>query len=265
MQDVRHKVSVRSMDRKNSVNGKEYLVVRESTSNRNASASVDGATITIRIPVSWPREEGFRAFLRLEKRVLRKLGNNPDAFEAQIPATFRDGQELTVMGKRFLLRKTIGRGEMTSSARLEGETVFVRLSRGLAPEREAEVFTDLSRRVMASATRSEVEARVRRLNDSHFQGALAKVFIKDSMTNFGSCSEKGNVNLSFRLLLAPEAVLDYVIAHELAHLKEKNHSPAFWALVERAVADYKEQRRWLRENGRDLGKTGAPAAPEVMK
>jgi predicted metal-dependent hydrolase len=247
------------MERRKSVNGREYLVVRKNTSNGSASASVDGTTITIQIPSSWPREEGFKAFLRLEKRMLRKLGRNPDAFAAPIPVAFADGQEITVVGKRFLLRKTIGRGERTSSARLEGETVIVRLSPSLSPEREAEVFTNLARRVMASVVHSEVDARVRRLNETHFQGALAKVFIKDSMTNFGSCSLKGNVNLSFRLLFAPEAVLNYVIIHELAHLKERNHSPAFWALVEKAVPDYKEHRRWLRGSGRSLGRAGAGA------
>ncbi len=249
------------MERKKSVNGKEYCVVRKSTSNRSASASVDGSTITIQIPVSWPREEGFRAFLRLEKKILRKLAKNPDAFAAPIPASFSDGQEVTVMGKRFILRKSAGRGERTSSARLEGETVVVRLSPSLSSEREAAVFTNLSRRVMASAVRSEVEARVRRISREHFQCEPSRVFIKDSMTNFGSCSSKGNVNLSFRLLFAREAVLDYVIIHELAHLKEKNHSQAFWALVEKAMPDYKEHRRWLKENGRTLGKTGSAEAP----
>jgi predicted metal-dependent hydrolase len=248
------------MERTKSVNGKDFNVVRKSTSNKCASASVDGSTITIKIPVSWPREEGFRAFLDLEKKILRKLAKNPDAFAAPIPVAFSDGQEVTLMGKRFILRKSAGRGERTSSARLEGENVVVRLSPSLPSEREAAVFTNLSRRVMASAVHSEVEARVRRISREHFQSEPSKVFIKDSMTNYGSCSLKDNVNLSFRLLLAPETVLDYVIVHELAHLKEKNHSPAFWSLVEKAMPNYKEYRQWLKENGRMLGKAGAPEA-----
>lgn len=253
------------MEMKRSVNGKDYCVVRKSTSNRRASASVDGTTITIKIPVSWPREEGFRAFLDLEKRMLQKLAKNPEAFGAQAPLAFYDGQEVTVMGKRFVLGKSAGRGEKTSSASLEGENVVVRLSPSLPPEREAEIFSNLARRVMASVIYPKVEARVRRLNKLHFQGVLAKVFIKDSMTNFGSCSLRGNVNLSFRLLFAPEAVFDYVIIHELAHLKEKGHSPAFWSAVEKAMPDYNENRRWLKENGRTLGKTGNLEAPEMVK
>jgi len=248
------------MERKKSVNGKDYWVVRKPTRNQRASASVDGTTISIQIPVSWSREEGFRAFLRLEKRILRKLDRNPDAFVTPRPFEFADGQEVTVMGKRFVLRKNFGRGERMSSARLDGENVVVSLSPSIPQECEAEVFTNLSRRVMANAIHSEVEAHVCRLNDLHFQGALAKVFIKDSATNFGSCSHKGNINISFRLLFAPEPVFDYVIIHELAHLKEKNHSLAFWELVGKAMPDYMENRRWLRENGENLGKTNPKEA-----
>ncbi len=231
-------------------------MVRESASGKNARARVDGSVIRIRIPSSWPREEGFKAFLDLEKRVLEKLAENPKAFaqpRKNRQISFRDGQEVTLMGKRFLLKKIAGRGESTSSARLDGETVVVRLCPNLPPEQEGEAFSNLARRVIAGAVRPEVEARVRKLNGLHFQGDLSRVFIKDNVANFGSCSSKGNVNLSFRVLFAPDAVLDYLILHELAHLKERNHSPAFWALVEQAMPNYRENRRWLKDNGHKLG------------
>ncbi len=77
----------------------------------------------------------------------------------------------------------------------------------------------------------------------------AKVRIKEQKSRFGSCSTKRNINLNWRLIMAPIEVLDYVIVHELCHLKEMNHSKAFWALVESIVPEYKKHRDWLKKNG----------------
>jgi predicted metal-dependent hydrolase len=79
-----------------------------------------------------------------------------------------------------------------------------------------------------------------------------RVTIKEQKSRWGSCSRAGNLNFNWRLLLAPVPVLDYVLTHELAHLKELNHAPAFWRLVAQGCPDYKLQRRWLREHGHTL-------------
>jgi predicted metal-dependent hydrolase len=67
----------------------------------------------------------------------------------------------------------------------------------------------------------------------YFQKPIKSVNLKYNLSNWGSCSTKGNINLSTRLLFAPDDVIDYVIIHELAHLLEMNHSPHFWAIVKR--------------------------------
>jgi predicted metal-dependent hydrolase len=79
-----------------------------------------------------------------------------------------------------------------------------------------------------------------------------RVAIKEQKSRWGSCSRKGNLNFNWRLLLAPLPVLDYVVTHELCHLRELNHSPRFWSLVARGCPDYAVQRRWLRDHGRGL-------------
>ena len=80
----------------------------------------------------------------------------------------------------------------------------------------------------------------------------ATISIRDQKTRWGSCSSKGNLSFSWRLILAPPKVLDYVVVHELCHRKEMNHSPRFWALVESLVPYYKIHRQWLKENGEKL-------------
>ena len=76
-----------------------------------------------------------------------------------------------------------------------------------------------------------------------------EIHIKDQKSRWGSCSGRRNLNFNWRLIMAPEPVCDYVIIHELCHLRFMDHSAAFWGLVEILCPDYKQYRGWLRENG----------------
>jgi predicted metal-dependent hydrolase len=80
----------------------------------------------------------------------------------------------------------------------------------------------------------------------------SRVMVRDTASRWGSCSSARSLSFSWRLIFAPEFVRDYVVAHEVAHLKEMNHGPKFWAHVRRLNGDDKRARKWLREHGRDL-------------
>jgi len=81
---------------------------------------------------------------------------------------------------------------------------------------------------------------------------VGRVTVRDTATRWGSCTARGDLSFSWRLVLAPEAVLDYVVAHEAAHLVEMNHSDRFWRLVERLMPDYRRHRAWLKRHGAKL-------------
>ena len=81
---------------------------------------------------------------------------------------------------------------------------------------------------------------------------VSRVTIRDPRTRWGSCSSSGSLSFSWRLVLAPEEVLDYVVWHEACHLLVMDHSPRFWALLERHVPDFRVPQRWLRAHGRTL-------------
>ncbi|MBI5242497.1 MAG: DUF45 domain-containing protein [Elusimicrobia bacterium] len=92
-----------------------------------------------------------------------------------------------------------------------------------------------------------------------------RICIKDQRTLWGSCSGKGQLNFSWRLVLTPPGVLDYVVIHELCHLIEMSHSKKFWHLVNKFCPDHKAQRRWLRANA-ELLRSACPIGvppPEV--
>lgn len=91
---------------------------------------------------------------------------------------------------------------------------------------------------------------------SYFQqftgGTYNRITIRDQKTRWGSCSARGTLSFNWRLMLAPPAILDYVVVHELCHLTHMDHSPAFWQAVGEVYPDYSTARKWLKDHGQEL-------------
>jgi predicted metal-dependent hydrolase len=104
-------------------------------------------------------------------------------------------------------------------------------------------------------TRRDLDARVV-VHARSLKVAPKRIVVRDQATRWGSCSTTGVLSFSWRLIMAPERILDYVAAHEVAHLAEMNHGPKFWALVARAVPNVKEAKSWLQVYGLDLHQYG---------
>jgi predicted metal-dependent hydrolase len=108
----------------------------------------------------------------------------------------------------------------------------------------------LARRVrdhLARMARAEIDPRARRLA-ARVGRKVAQVNVRDTKSRWGSCSGQGNLSFNWRLIFAPEPVLDYVVAHEVAHLVEMNHGPRFWRLVESLTPDSAWPRAWLKQH-----------------
>jgi len=99
--------------------------------------------------------------------------------------------------------------------------------------------------------RAELEPRLRELAAAH-QLSVAAVSVRNQKSRWGSCSRNGRIALNFRLVQLPPHVSDYVLVHELMHLKQQNHSRCFWRLVELACPDFRAAERWLRTAGKGL-------------
>ncbi|KKB07993.1 M48 family metallopeptidase [Devosia chinhatensis] len=141
------------------------------------------------------------------------------------------------------------RGRVQPGADDDGPILLVPGSPEHLPRRlydwlKAEALADLQARSAVHAARLGVTVR--------------QVRMRSQSSRWGSCSSTGNINYNWRLILAPPHVLDYVAAHEVAHLLEMNHSPAFWAEVERTLPDMAKGRAWLKAHGRALMAWQAP-------
>jgi predicted metal-dependent hydrolase len=117
----------------------------------------------------------------------------------------------------------------------------------------------LERRIidfLRAEARRDIVARTA-VHASRLGVTVKAITLRGQATRWGSCSSTGRLSYNWRLIAAPPYVLDYVCAHEVAHLVEMNHSEAFWATVERTLPDYRHGKAWLRTHGRALMALGA--------
>ena len=130
-----------------------------------------------------------------------------------------------------------------------GQDLIVKCPRTWNEAERADVLPKMVSELLASVLYDDFFEKIMTVNDQHFQFVVEGLSFKYNKSNWGSCSHDGNLTFSTRLFLAPEPVVDYVIIHELAHLKHHNHSKAFWNLVATAMPEYRRCTAWLKENG----------------
>ena len=196
----------------------------------------DGVAVTLPRGVS--AAEGLALVREKADWVLERLS------ELGPRVTFADGAVVPLGGTDHLIRHVPGRRGVV---RREGGEILV-----------AGRIEHLGRRVrdwFRAQARSEIGPRVRE-KAARLGRAWGRVTIRDTKSRWGSCSADGNLSFCWRLVMAPETVLDYVVAHEVAHLAEANHGTKFWRLVDGLTADADGAREWLRENGEALHRYG---------
>jgi predicted metal-dependent hydrolase len=148
------------------------------------------------------------------------------------------GAVLPVEGVSLRLEPGTGR-----AVRVEGDCLLVPGDPAAAGARVAAWLKTLARDRLAEAS-TRYAAQVGR--------SYTQLTLRDTRSRWGSCSVDGRLMYSWRLILAPPAVLDYVAAHEVAHLVEMNHSAAYWQVVSRICPGWRPQRAWLRAQGEEL-------------
>lgn len=207
-----------------------HRVVRHRRARR-MTLSVGPAGVRLTVPPRAPRAR-IEAFLRAQAPWVEEQRRRL----APPPRALRDGDRLALLDGELVLRVRPG-GPPAVAVREGGALVAGPRDAGAAVERwyRAHALDVLGGRARAAAGRLGAE--------------VAAVGVRDPRSRWGSCSAAGRLSFSWRLVLAPEAVLDHVVAHEVCHLLRPDHSPAFWRLLAEVDPGHRAARAWLAERG----------------
>ena len=181
----------------------------------------------------------------------QKITRQKQAVKKIAPEQFVDGALVPFRGEQVELNFKMGNASKKIQIELQGKVFNV-----FVPKNIAKVdCSDLVRLTlidwMKLQARKDVEASVA-LHANKYNLYPRFIRIKTQKSRWGSCGIHNDINLNWLLVLAPLSVLEYVVVHEICHIKERNHSANFWNLVEMHCPDYKVQRLWLKKNGSSL-------------
>ena len=225
-----------------------YTIKRSKRKTTSISISVEG-----KVTISCPLKTSDEAVRRLVKEksawIIKKL-NEIDNRPKQQQHSFLNGECFMLFGKKFLLRVV----PTNDSAR--ANTVHL-----MESEQIIEVYCtpDAHNKSVRESLLKWYIGQLDCVINNRFeyfskllQVSPKKVYLKELKSCWGSCSSKGNVSINWRLVMAPPHILDYVVVHELCHMREMNHSERFWKWVASVYPDYKQARAWLKKNSRML-------------
>ncbi len=209
--------------------------VRRSDRARRVRVTVDPTRgIEVVLPRRAAAREAAAAVRELRPWIERRVAE----IEGARAAVAARGETVPYLGRTLALLGEAGRSRVTR----RGDVLVV-------PDGEAR--TPALERWYRRAARAEIEPRLQRAC-AMAGTSYSRLTIRGQRTRWASCSRSGAMSFNWRLLLAPEPVLDYVVWHEVCHLEVMDHSPRFWRLVAARSPGYREHVRWLRANGPTL-------------
>ncbi|KJS20724.1 MAG: hypothetical protein VR72_13155 [Clostridiaceae bacterium BRH_c20a] len=210
--------------------------------------------INDKVRVSFPRgsnEQKVKGFVEDKKAwILKTLEANKRSEVKNPQKNYQAGEIYLLQGRSYMLQTKLYQGSKPYH-KLIDKVIWVYLPENI-PEN---YWLHLVKEELSKWYKNQAH-QVYQEKLEHYSKIMGLKYnqlrIKNQATRWGSCSSKSNLNLNWRVIMAPEDVIDYLIIHELAHLKFMNHSQQFWQLVASFKPDYEVWRKWLKDNGRTL-------------
>jgi len=233
------------------VDDKKISYTLRKTRRKTIGISIDmKGEVRVSAPVGVSEKQICEAVQKKAGWIAKKVNEAIEMNSNVVLKEFVSGEKFSYLGKDYtleVLEKDSGKAEV----RMKDDSVFVYITRGYSGESRKQAVKEALIKWYRQRFSEVVSQRMEKYS-LQLQVAPRRVVIKDQKTRWGSCSQKGNINLNWRLIMAPLPVIDYVVVHELCHLKVMNHSKSFWKLVESILPDCYDRRRWLKINGKRL-------------
>jgi predicted metal-dependent hydrolase len=222
------------------------FVAQVSRTDRSKSATIkveEGVVIVV-VPRALTQERIKKLLDDKKLWVKQKIALHP-----QLPVTLEkqyvSGEAFSYLGRNYRLKITDG--ELTPIKLVQGRLTVSVPNDSSQHKLVKYALTNWFRR------RAELKLREKIIRYSPIVGVETNGYkVKSFQSRWGSCTPRGRVDFNWRIIMAPNRVVDYVVVHELCHLKQHDHSPQFWKLVESIMPDYLESKEWLRLNGASL-------------
>ena len=224
----------------------DYQVIRRPR-RRTASISVKpDCTVRILVPASLSNAQITELVQQKRRWIQNKLAHFEAISENEKKREYVWGESFTYLGRNYRLKVE------------SGSVKAVKLVNGRLSVQVPVSVHQRDRYVQAALVEWYRDHALEKLQEKVERYAKvvgvspSSVNIKTFSGRWGSCSSKGHIQFNWKVIIAPNRIVDYVVVHELCHLHEHNHSPEYWRCVERVLPDYRECREWLKENGDTL-------------
>jgi predicted metal-dependent hydrolase len=215
-----------------------YLEMR-----KNVRISMQKTKATLRMPIllTPAEKDRYKDWGRQwVKKKVQKISKDHPVGER----SFQHGEVIQIYNQQFSLDIQMHGGSEIRGIRKD-QILRIYIPESSDESQKQESIRQIVRGLLCKIMRPYVIDRVLEINSMHFNKPINNITVKYNTSNWGSCSTKGNINISLRLLMAPQEVIDYVIIHELCHLIHMNHSPAYWKEVAKRDPDYATKEAWL--------------------
>lgn len=218
------------------------VTIIRSKRRKTLALAVANGKVSVRMPAKMAKHHAERFIVQKTAWIQQKLALHPAISKKQ----FLDGETFLFMGQQVFL--TLNTGSSQNCIRLNGEQLLVEL-KTKAPSQAV-----ISKHITAwykQQAEQLLQTRCHAL--SKITGLSPRtITVKTYKARWGSCTRTGDIQLNWKLIMAPQTVIDYVIIHELCHLQQHNHSAAFWQLVKNFCFDYPVHKLWLKSHGHAL-------------
>lgn len=228
------------------INEKHYKVNIFYENRNNSRVSITKTGVNIRIPKQLVKHEQEAQIARFIAWAKQTITEKEISFEA-IQNEFKDGDVLKLYDAEIAIEIQEVKSNVISG-KLNEKKLCLKIPENLDAELKAANISKLMSKLVAKSYKARIVNKLLSFNEKFKLGTINQVRLKNNSTNWGSCSSKNNINVSVRLLLAPEFAVDYVLIHELCHLKHRNHSRDFWNLVASCCPEYMKAEEWLKKN-----------------
>ncbi|KRF31952.1 M48 family metallopeptidase [Paenibacillus sp. Soil787] len=182
--------------------------------------------------------------------ILKKLYEFNEIKQLSIPKEYLSGEKFPYLGRQYRLKVNVSNIRHATLSFHQGRFIAEIPMNWDESQRQQQLY-ELFRHWYITHGYIKIQERLR-FYSAKMECSPSKLIVKDQQMRWGSCTKNGTININWKILMAPMAIVDYVIVHELAHMKQPDHSPAFWATVQSVLPDYESRKEWLRVHGATL-------------